>query len=470
MVLTDTGVKYAKATGKDTTLNDTLGLALFIGAGGGERWHFRFTWAGRQCRVVLGAYPKLSLKEARTRRDELRDQLAQGVDPRSHRRQVQATAPVVAEHTFKSVFRNWRDFKALSLKTGRQSTLSQIDRIFAKDVLPSLGGMSIFELNQAHLLGVLRRIEQRRAFTSAEKVRTWFKQMFRYAMVEKGLPSNPALELDIVAMPKPPVAHNPFLRMEDMPAFLQALRGYAGSLETCLGIRLLLLIGIRTGELRSATPEQFDLGRGLWIVPPEAVKQLQTSARKQGKRVQDLPPYIVPLPRQAIAIIEQLLALARRRPAQRYLLASRDCLKDCISENTLNGALKRMGYKNRLTGHGIRATISTALNEIGYRQEWIEAQLSHCDPNQVRAAYNHAAYVEQRRMMMQAWADRLDRWEAGDTGDLNDRSAIAAAPSVFTPHDMEVIEKYLKALAQGQVLPGMQPSGAAGLIAFQGGK
>jgi hypothetical protein len=143
------------------------------------------------------------------------------------------------------------------------------------------------------------------------------------------------------------------------------------------------------------------------------------------------------------------------------MLATRDCLKDRISENTLNGALKRMGYKNRLTGHGIRATISTALNEIGYRQEWIEAQLSHCDPNQVRAAYNHAAYVEQRRLMMQSWADRLDRWEAGDMGDVAEHSAIAAAPPAFTPHDMEVIEKYLKALAQGHALPGMSLSEAA---------
>jgi integrase len=463
MALTDTGVKYAKATGKNYTLNDASGLTLFVSvAGGGKHWHFRFTWAGRQCRIVLGPYPELSLKDARARRDELRVQLAQGVDPRVHRRQVRGAALAAAEHTFGAVFRGWRDFKALSLKAGRQSTLSQIDRIFAKDVLPGLADLSIFEVNQAHLLGVLRPIERRRAFTTAEKVRTWFKQLFRYAMVEKGLLANPAGELAVVAMPKPPVNHNPFLRMAELPAFLQALRAYGGYPDTCLGLRLLLLTGVRTGELRAATPEQFDLERGLWIVPPEAVKQLQHSARKQGKRVQDLPPYTVPLPRQAVAIVEQLLMLMRRRPAQRYLLAARDCLKNKISENTLNGALKRMGYRDRLTGHGIRATISTALNEIGYRQEWIEAQLSHCDPNQVRAAYNHAAYVEQRRMMMQAWADRLDRWEAGETGDINERGVVVVdAPPAFTPHDMEVIEKYLKALAQGQGLPGLPVSGAA---------
>jgi integrase len=471
MALTDTGVKHAKTTGKDYTLNDTLGLLLFVSAKGNKKWHFRFTWMNRQCRIVLGAYPELPLKDARVQRDELRSQISRGIDPRTYRQQVETVFREETTHTFNAVFQCWRNFKALSLKTGRQSTLSQIDRIFAKDVLPTLANLSIFDLTQTHLLRILRRIEQRRAFTTAEKVRTWFKQLFRYAMVEKGLPANPASELDIVAMPKPPVAHNPFLRMDELPAFLQTLRAYPGNPDTCLGLRLLLLTGVRTGELRLATPEQFDLERGLWIVPPEGVKQLQSTARKQGKRAQDLPPYIVPLSRQAIAIVEQLLATMRRRPAQRYLLAHRDDLKKRISENTLNGALKRMGYQNRLTGHGIRATISTALNEIGYREEWIEAQLSHCDPNQVRAAYNHAAYVEQRRMMMQNWADRLDRWETGETVEAEDKGAAAATPPAFTPHDMEVIEKYLKALAQGQLTPGshLPGSAAAGVMAAGAG-
>jgi integrase len=455
MALTDTGVKYAKTTGKDYTLNDSLGLALFVNAKGNKKWHFRFTWMSQQCRVAVGAYPELSLKDARVRRDEYRAQLSQGIDPRAHRRQTHETASLATEHTFRAVFESWRDFKALSLKpVGRKSTLLQLDRTFARDVLPVLADLPLFDVNRTHLLGILRQIEQRGSLSTAEKVRTWLNQLFRYAMVEKGLPANPAAELGIVAVPQPPVAHNPFLRMEELPAFLQTLRAYGGYPETCMGLRLLLLTGVRSGELRSATPEQFDLARGLWIIPPEGVKQLQDSARKQGKRVQDLPPYIVPLPRQAIAIVEQLLAAMRHRPVQRYLLPHRDDLRKRISENTLNGALKRMGYKNRLTGHGIRATISTALNEIGYRMEWIESQLSHCDPNQVRAAYNHAAYVEQRRMMMQNWADRLDRWEAGETGDLNESTAMTATPPLFTAHDMEVIEKYLKALAQGQVAPG----------------
>jgi len=154
-------------------------------------------------------------------------------------------------------------------------------------------------------------------------------------------------------------------------------------------------------------PEQFDLERGLWIIPPVLVKQLQQRLRLKDK---DIPPYIVPLSRQAIEIVRQLLE--GKPPGARYLLPHRSDPAERVSENTLNRALHRMGYRDQLTGHGIRATISTALHEIGYSTKWIDAQLSHTDPNQVRKAYNHAQYVEQRRRMMQDWADRLDQWES----------------------------------------------------------
>jgi Phage integrase family len=172
-------------------------------------------------------------------------------------------------------------------------------------------------------------------------------------------------------------------------------------------LRLLLLTGVRTGELRSAMPEQFDLERGLWIIPPMLVKQLQQRLRLEDK---DIPPYIVPLSRQAIEIVRQLLEA--KPPGARYLLPHRSDPAERVSENTFNHALHRMGYRDQLTGHGIRATISTALHEIGHSTKWIDAQLSHTDPNQVRKAYNHAEYVEQRRRMMQDWAERLDQWES----------------------------------------------------------
>jgi len=151
---------------------------------------------------------------------------------------------------------------------------------------------------------------------------------------------------------------------------LRALRGYCGMPQTQLGIRLLLLTGVRTGELRWATPDQFDLDQALWIIPPEVVKQLQLEMRKEGKRSQDIPPYIVPLSVQALEVVRYLLQ--QMRPAQRYLLSHRSDLGKRISENTLNGALRRMGYADQLTGHGIRATLSTVLHEIGYPKVWVD--------------------------------------------------------------------------------------------------
>ncbi len=314
MPLTDTAIRLAKPTGRDYTLKDGDGLALFVGASGAKNWHFRFSWAGKQPRISLGTYPEISLKEARELRDQARALVAKGVAPRIHRRQERKAALLAASNTFEAVFRSWRDFKALSLKDGRQSTLSQVDRIFKKDLLPALGPQSIFEITRADLLEVLRKIEGRGAHTTAEKCRTWFNQLFRYAMVEVELQSNPAADLDIVAMPKPRVKHNPFLRMEQLPAFLVKLRHYGGDLNTQLGLRLLLLTGVRTGEMRSAVPEQFDLERSLWIVPPENVKQLQEQMRKKNKDCTEIPPYLVPLPRQAVAIVRELLRA--KSPAQ----------------------------------------------------------------------------------------------------------------------------------------------------------
>jgi integrase len=437
MTLTDLSVRRARCTGKHYTLPDFDGLSLAVSAKGGKCWHFRYYWAAQQKRMSLGTYPEVSLREARALRDEARALLAKGINPKVDRKQKFRAACLAAEHSFKAVYLQWLAHRELELKEGRQSTLSQIRRIFQKDVLPALGTMSIYNVRRPDLLDVIARIERRKALTTAEKVRTWFRQLFRYAMVKvEGLEGNPASDLDVVAVPKPPVVNNPFLRLEDLPDLLRKLRAYRGMVTTQLGIRLLLLAGVRTGELRLATPDQFDLERGLWIIPPEVVKQLQEGMRRRRKRVQDIPPYVVPLSVQAIEIVRYLLDQVK--PAQRYLLAHRSDLKARISENTLNAALKRMGYEGLLTGHGIRATLSTALNEIGYPKIWVDAQLSHADPNKVSATYNHALYVEPRRKMMQDWADRLDLLEQG-------KVAAASAHLVIRIDGMPVLDEGIEA-------------------------
>ena len=413
MALSDLTVRQAKAADKTYSLPDTDGLGLVVAPTGGKSWHLRYYWLGKQKRISLGNYPEIGLREARTLRDEARALLARGINPHTDRKQKRHAVKLAADYTFKAVFDAWVEHRRKELKEGRQSTLSQILRIFGKDVLPALGKMSIYDIRRPQLLGVLARIEERKAFTTAEKVRTWLSQLFRYALViVEGLEANPASDLDVVAEPKPPVSHNPYLHLPELPNFLQKLRRYnPRGWQTQLGIRLLFLTGVRTGELRLATPDQFDLDRGLWIIPPQIVKQLQDEMRKAGKRPQDVPPYIVPLSLQAIEIVRYLLGVMR--PAQVHLLTHRSELKKRVSENTLNAALKRMGYEDQLTGHGIRGTISTALNEIGYPKIWVDAQLSHSDPNKVSSAYNHAKYVEPRRRMMQDWADRLDLLEQG---------------------------------------------------------
>jgi integrase len=276
MTLSDAAVRHAKPTGKPYTLADTDGLALVVTATGSKLWHLRYYWAGKQKRMSLGAYPAIGLREARNLRDEARALVARDINPHTYRKQKRATVKLAHENTFDAIYKKWLSHRELSLKKGRQTTLSILPRVFAKDVLPFLGKRTIYEIRRSDLLEVIARIERRKALSVAEKVRTWFNQLFRYALVVvPGLEQNPASDLDVVALPLPPVNHNPFLRMAELPKLLQRLRKYRGRLQTQLGLRLLLLTGVRTGELRQATPDQFDLERGLWIIPPDVVKQLQ---------------------------------------------------------------------------------------------------------------------------------------------------------------------------------------------------
>ena len=410
-MLTDLKARQAKMTGKSYAIADFDGLYLNISATGFKAWHFRFSWGGKRERISFGGYPALSLKEARELRDEARALLAKGVNPHSDRKRKRHAIVLAGDHTFQAVYDKWLAHRSLSLENeGRQSTPKQIERVFKKDVFPLLRHMAIYDVTRAHLLDIIGRVEERGSFSVAEKLRTWFTQLFTYAsVVVPDMGDNPSKDLDVVAMPLPPVENNPFLRMPELPTMLQTLRTYRGRPNTRLGLRLLMLTGVRTGELRYATPDQFDMERGLWIIPVVRLKQRKQLTKKKRQRFSDIPPYIVPLSLQAQEIVRHLLE--KFKPAQVYLIPGDWNLKSRISENTFNGALKRMGYEDQLTGHGIRATISTALNELGYPPKWVDAQLSHADPDKISATYNHAEYVEQRRVMMQDWADRLDLFE-----------------------------------------------------------
>lgn len=425
MALSDALVKHCKPKSKAYTLKDIEGLTLFVSPSGSKSWHFRFTLKRKRQRISLGIYPELSLSAARLQCEINRTLVKQGLSPVSPEEQLTKSNTSIKTNTvdvngnnpiatstvesFASFSERWKLFKFRKLGLDkidkRQSTAIQIERYLRKDMLPILGDLPMDCISKADVLKVLRGIEERGGLSIAEKCRGWLVELFKHAVAEGLIANNPATDMAALALPKNPTQHNPFLRMEELPEFLVKLANYQGAIQTRLGIKLLLLTGVRTGELRQAKPDQFDLESGIWCIPAEQVKQLQKTVRHNG----NIPPYIVPLSKQAIEIIKELLALMY--PWQPYLLCHRSYPKLPISENTLNCGLKRLGFDKRLTGHGIRATLSTALNELDYPKQWIEAQLSHSDKDQIRASYNHAQYIEQRRQMMQDWADRLDAWQ-----------------------------------------------------------
>ncbi|MFL1527895.1 tyrosine-type recombinase/integrase [Pseudomonas sp. O230] len=406
MPLTDTAVRQAKPKEKDYSLSDTAGLSLFVAAKGTKAWHFRFSWHGQQPRISLGTYPEISLKDARERRDEARSLIAKGVDPRSQRREEKRAASTGAVKTFEVVANEWYAFKSPRMLAAKKGGATQSRMYLDKDLIPALGKIPVADVKRSDVLSAMRRVESRGALNVARKCRTWLNEIFRFAIASDYIETNPASDLDIVAMKEPPEKHNPMLRQTELKDFLVALRAFNGAGYTKSAIRILLLTGVRTGELRNATWSQFDLDGALWTIPAEGVKQLQKVIRAKGG--DKVPAYLVPLSRQAAEEVRQVHELTGR---YKLLIPGRSDPGKPISDGTVNMALKRMGYEGRLTGHGIRATISTALNEMGYNEDWIEAQLSHASSSKVRKTYNHAEYVEQRRGMMQEWADYLDKLE-----------------------------------------------------------
>lgn len=216
MPLTDVEVRQARTTGKAYILGDGRGLALAVTANGGKSWHFRYQWLGKRRRMSLGTYPEIGLKEARTLREAARALVTKGVNPQQHRERERLVRRLAEEQVFQTVFNIWIEHRRLSLKPKRQGSLAQIQQIFRKDILPVLGKRSVYDITRTDLVEVLAKIEARDALTIAQKCRLWLRQLFHFAMVRfPGLERNPALDLSAVALPRPPVAHNPFLRMEE---------------------------------------------------------------------------------------------------------------------------------------------------------------------------------------------------------------------------------------------------------------
>lgn len=406
MALSDTAARQAKPTDKNYTLADIDGLSLYVATTGTKSWHFRFMWAGKQRRMSFGTYPEITLKEARLLRDKARSSVARGIDPRVARPKLIDDQPsTVRGPLFREVAEEWYEFKlARWAPNSRKGAKHQARRVLDSDVLPFLGDVLFSEVSRSEVIKVVKNIESRGALNIAEKARTWIRQIFEYGIIHDFRDNNPATGIEAIAKEKPPVRHNPILSKdgEDLRLLLQGIKNYGGSFVTKAALWTMIYTGVRTIEIRRSAPSDFDLESGIWTIPPTAVKQLRGRVRRDGDDVDD---YIVPMPTQ---LIEKISELLKATGQYEFAFPGRNDPSIMMSENTLNTAIKRIGLAGKLTGHGVRGTISTALYEFGHIESHVEPQLSHASPNKSRASYDHASFVEERRVMMQGWADYLD--------------------------------------------------------------
>lgn len=402
-MLTDTALRQAKTGPKPRYLFDERGLYLQITPAGGRWWRFKYRFEGKQKLLSLGTYPDTPLGRARKGRDEARELLARGIDPSAKRKVEKYQADERRNNTFAAFAEAWYAKKAASWAP---ATAEKARIYLNRDLLPALGNRPMAEIRRSDLIAALRQIEKRDALDVAKKCRGWLSGIFRYALVSEVIESNPATDLDVVAAPIGERRQHPHLPLPELSGFLSALDDYKGDPATRLAIRLLLLTAVRPGELRAAQWAEFDLDHATWRIPAERMKMRR--------------PHTVPLPVQAVVILRGLHEQTGHRD---LVFPSRDSPRHPMSENTVNVAIRRIGYKGRQTGHGFRHLISTALNERGYNRDWIERQLAHGDDNEIRAVYNKADYLDQRREMMQAWADWLDSNQHGDGKVLAIRAA-----------------------------------------------
>lgn len=397
MPLTDTECKNAKCPEGRAfqRFSDSGGLRLEVTRSGAKLWRWKYRWAGREKLLAIGAYPAVSLANARKARDRARDQLAAGIDPSEAKQEAKRAAFAKTETSFEAIARLWwNDWKANKAERHAGYVIARLEA----DAFPAIGTKGVADLTAPAFVRMAKQIEARGAADIARRVLQTCGQVMRYAVAHGLADRNPVADVkpgDVLLARR----QVNFARIEvaELPELLRKIEAYAGSPYTRLAMKLLVLTFVRTGELIAARWGEFDLGRAEWRVPAE-----RTKSRRE---------HLVPLSTQTIEVLRTLQTAhggADRCTGDRLLFpGERDHAKP-MSNNTILKALERMGYKGRMTGHGFRGVASTALNEMGYRPDVIEAQLAHVEENRVRAAYNHARYSDERRELMQSWADFTD--------------------------------------------------------------
>lgn len=395
MTLTDTACRNAKVKDKSKQIKlfDERGLFLLCTPSGGKLWRFKYRFDGKEKLLSLGTYPDVSLADARERREAARKLLAQGVDPGATRKQVQAKAAEDAL-TFEVVAREWYEKKRPFWTPG---TAERILRRLVKDLLPPLGGTPVKKVTPRNILDAVRLIEQRGCKETARRALQDCGAIFRYAFANTMIEMDPMPATRGAIVSAPVVHHASVTDPKAVGGLMRALWGYEGSPVTAAALKLAALTFVRPGELRHAEWSEFDMDAAEWRI----------AALKMKMRT----PHIVPLSRQALDVLKLLRVITG---IGGYLFPSERTIERPMSENTVNAALRRLGYsKEEMTGHGFRSMASTLLNEQGWNRDAIERQLAHAERNGVRAAYNYAEFLPERRKMMQAWADYLDALREG---------------------------------------------------------
>jgi integrase len=386
MSLSDAKVRNAKPKTKPYKIADGDGLFLHVSPTGSKYWRLKYFFGGKEKLLALGVYPEITLADARDRRAQARKTLASGIDPANVKKEVKRLAILRSANAFETIAREWFDKRAHKwAPSSAATTLARLEQ----HILPKLGDRPIAEITAPEVLAMARVLEGRGVLETARRVMQICGQIFGYAIATGRADRNPVPDLR-GALKASVTKHYSFLKATELPEFLAKLDAYDGDVETKLALRLLLLTFVRTTELRAAEWTEIDWKKAEWRIPAERMKMREL--------------HVVPLSRQAIAVLQEL---QRRSGNRKYLFPNQHNSESFMSENTMLYALYRMGYHSRTTGHGFRSTASTILNEHGFRADVIERQLAHTERNTVRAAYNHAQYLSERRQMMQWWADYL---------------------------------------------------------------
>jgi len=413
MALTAAEVQSAKAREKPYKMADSRGLYLLVQTTGGRLWRFDYRHAGKRKTLALGAFDAVKLADARDLAEDARRKLRAGTDPgvARQKKKSEAARPTAPARKFENVARRWHEARTRGWVEGYSSrVLSRLE----DDIFPEFGGRDIAKIGAADVLKALRKIEERGAIETAKRVNHYVRDVFRYARGEGIAKTDPTADLHGALKTPPPKKRRAALKERDLPEFLRQLEGYDGDERTKLAIKLALLTFVRTSELRFARWAEFEgLGgdEALWRIPADRMK-MRTE-------------HLVPLTKQAAAVLERLNALQFEGP----LVFAAPTKSGVFSENTLIFALYRMGYHTRATVHGFRGTASTILNEAGFNRDWIERQLAHVEGNEVRASYNSAQWLSGRRKMMIWWADHLDQQRVAPIAETATKSDANNVPS-----------------------------------------